>query len=460
MKISLRRVLLVVSYLLSGCASLRTPWLAPAVPPPGQWNTVTAAVPGERAAWWQNFADPPLDALVEQALRRNNDFAAAALRVRRAQLQAGLADTNRGPSVALGAGVASTHRFDPAATIYASGVTAALSYEADLWGKLASQRAAAHWEAEATAADCQAFGLSLVATAARLYWQLGYLNQRLALAAADIEDAQKTLALARAKHKAGAVSALNVAQAEASLSSQQALRSAAVQQRVETRHALALLLNQAPGAAVVEPAAWSDAPLPAVGADLPAAVLARRPDLHAAELRLRETLAQVDITRASFYPNLSLTGTLGTASAALLSLLSNPAATLGAGLSLPFIQRNTMELSIRVSETAYEEAAIHYRQRLYTALAEVENSLSARTNLIAEEAALRQAMVQAGRAESIARSRFKAGSTDIQPWLNAQAAARNAARAVLGNRWQQLNNQAKLYNALGLGAGAAAVTCG
>jgi NodT family efflux transporter outer membrane factor (OMF) lipoprotein len=455
-----RYLILAAFVTLAGCGSMQTPWKAPEVSVPEKWSAVTDPSIKESESWWKNFDDPQLDALVDQALHANNDFAAAAIRVRRAQLQAGLVDTNRTPSVTVGASTVTTHTFDPSATSHSSGASAALSFELDLWGKLASQRDAAHWEAQATEADCRAFALSLVGSTTRLYWQLAYLNQLLALNASDIEYAQQTLALVRAKYAAGAVSALNTAQAELDLATQEAGRTQLVQQRVEARNALAILLNQPPESDVAEPPELSKAPLPSVSAGIPAEILANRPDLHAAELRLRESLVNVDVTRTSFYPTFTLTGSLGTASTTLVNLLRNPIATLGAGLSLPFVQWNTMQLSVRVSQTQYEEAVVNYRQRLYTALAEVENSLSARTQMVAEEEKLRLAVTQAQRAESIARFRFKSGFTDLQQWLYAQSSLRNAERSLILNRLNQLNNMVNLYKALGLGAASNPIGCG
>jgi len=248
-------------------------------------------------------------------------------------------------------------------------------------------------------------------------------------------------------------------QAELNLSTQEAARTQLVQQRVETRHALALLLNQPPETDVIEPTAFNQAALPEVAAGLPAEMLANRPDLYSAERRLRASLANVDYTRTYFYPTFSLTGALGTSSSTLLNLLQNPAAVLGVGLSLPFVQWNTTQLAIRVSENQYEEAVINYRQRLYSALAEVEGSLSGRAQLLAAAEKLELAMGQARRAESIAETRYKAGMTDIQLWLDAQARRRSIERSLLLNRYNQLNTQATLYRALGLGAGSELVRC-
>ncbi|MFZ2269707.1 MAG: efflux transporter outer membrane subunit [Azonexus sp.] len=455
----MKRFLLASLLLLSGCSSLSRPAPDPELQVPARWATVTTGALQAPETWWTNFADPQLNALIEQALSRNNDFATAALRVRRAQLQAAQVDTNRTPNLAVGASASKTHTFDPAATFKASGVNAGLSFELDLWGKLASQRAAARLEAEASEADCRAFAISLLGTTSQLYWQLAYLNQLLALSAADIDYAQRTLTLTRARHTAGAVSGLNTVQAELNLSTQEAARTQLVQQRVETQHALALLLNQPPETAVIEPTGFNTAPLPEVAAGLPAEMLANRPDLHSAERRLRASLANVDYTRAYFYPTFSLTGNLGTSSNTLLNLLQNPAATLGVGLSLPFVQWNTTQLAIRVSENQYEEAVINYRQRLYSALAEVEGSLSGRSQLLAAAEKLELAMDQARRAERIAESRYQAGMTDVQLWLDAQARLRSVERSVLLNRYNQLNTQATLYRALGLGAGSELVRC-
>jgi NodT family efflux transporter outer membrane factor (OMF) lipoprotein len=409
--------------------------------------------------WWKSFNDAQLDVLIERALRSNNDLAVAATRVRRAQLIAGLVDTNRTPSVSVAAAAGIARSFDPSATARSSGVSATMAFEPDPWGKLTSQRAAATWEAEATGADCRAFAAALPVTTARLYWRVAFLNQVLALSEADIAYAQKALEVVRAKHEAGAVSALGASQAQLYLANLEAGHTQLLQQRVEARHALAILFNQPPQSAVEERPGLPEEALPAIAPGLPAAVLANRPDLHAAELRLRAALANVDFTRTSFYPSLTLTGSLSTASTALLSFLKNPLLTLGAGVALPFVQWNTMDLSIRVSETQYEETVVNFRQRLYVALKEVEDGLSARTQLQAEADKLASALTHARRAESIAQSRYVAGATEAQLWFDAQQFLRNAERSLAANRLNQLDNQAILYQALGLAGRAEGAEC-
>jgi len=445
--------------LMTGCSSVTKFEPLQDVSIPETWSEASGVSIQKDEPWWKEFNDPLLDTLIDQALQTNSDFAVAVIRVRRARLQAGLADTNLTPAVVIGANAGITKTLDPETTTKSSGVTSSISYEIDLWGKLANLREAANLELEATEDDCHVFALSLLGTTTRLYWQVAYLNRLLKLSDSDIESAEKARTLTRARFDAGAVSDLNNVQAELNLYNQQALRSQLVQQRVEARHALALLLNKPPQSDVPDPAGLPDAPMPPVAAGIPADVLSRRPDMHAAELRLRGALVNVEIARTSFYPTFSLTGTLGTVSTELTNLSQNPVATLGAGLSLPFVQWNTTQLTIAVSKSQYEEAVVNYRQRLYTALTEVEDSLSARTQLQAQEVKLNFAKTQALRAERIAHTRFDEGFTDILQWLDAQASLRSAERAFILNRLNQLNNQVNLYKALGLGASSNLVQC-
>lgn len=446
---------LAVAMALGGCTLFQPERRAQrSLEVPGAWQqpqpgtaSAAAAFP---ARWWRAFNDPQLDALIDDALRTNNNLAAAGIRVQRAQLQAGLANTNLTPSVV---GQTSTGRsYDlkrggVAGSSSTSLVT--LSYELDLWGRLAAQRSAADWELKATESDRQATALSLVGTTAGLYWQVGYLNQRIVLSEAGMEDARRILALVRAKYAAGAVSGLDVAQAGQNLASQEAAHTQLLQQRVEARNALAILFDRPPEIAAQEPSQLPNIVLPTIDAGLPASLLSRRPDLRAAEQRLRGSLANVDATRTSFYPALSLTGSLGTSSTALGELLKNPVATLGAGLALPFLQWNTARLTVAVSQTQYEEAVLGFRQSLYTALSEVENTLSSRTQLRDESEKLVVALLQAQRAETLSEVRYRAGATALQPVLDAKDRRRSAEISLALNRLNQLNATMTLYKALG-----------
>jgi len=452
--IAFRLTAAVMAVLLAAGCATPTPFQTPATRIPAQYSQAGATAPtASRVSsdpWWAHFGDAELTRLVALALERNNNLAAATIRVRQAQLLAGLADANLRPRASGSLSTNASRRLTGnATTSQSSSASLGASYEVDLWNRLGSQRDVAQWEAQATAQDREATALALVGTTAQLYWQLGYLNQRLAASEESISYAQKTYDLVQVQYRAGAVSGLEAAEAQQSLASQQASRSQLLQQAVEAKTALALLFDGPPSETYANPLTLPAAVLPPVAAGLPADLLGRRPDLRAAELRLRESFTTIDVTRTSYYPSLSLTGSLGSSSAGLLTLLSNPVAALGAGLTLPFLQRTQMKLDIQVSEAQYEENVVAFRQTLYTALGDVENALSARQQFSEQAALLAQSLAAAQQAERLYELRYRAGSTALKSWLDAQEKRRAAEIAVTENRLNRLINHAALYQALG-----------
>ncbi len=441
---------LALALLLAGCANTTQEPPLPAAPAAWQHGGTRAEAQQPPAAWWGRFNDAQLSSLIDDALQSNNNLAAAGIRVRRAQLQAGLANTNLLPGAS---GQIDTARsFDlkrGGVAGNASSTQVALSYELDLWGRLAAQRSAADWELQATAADREATALALVGTTAELYWKVGYLNRRIALSALGMEDARRILALVQARYDAGAVSGLDMAQARQNLASQEAAHTQLLQQRVEARNALAILFDRPPQSAAAEPASLPAGALPQIEPGLPASLLGRRPDLRAAEKRLRAGIANVEVTRTSFYPRLSLTATFGASSQALGQVLRNPVGTLGAGLAMPLLEWNTARLRTRVSESEYEESVLRFRDALHTALAEVENALSSRTQLRDESEKLVVALAEAERAERLSEVRYRAGATALQPVLDAKDKRRAAEVSLAQNRMNQLNATMTLYKALG-----------
>lgn len=447
----LKPLSLLVALALGGCSSLlSTPYERPALNVPASWQQASEQQASNGQAWWKAFADPELDRLIEAALTRNNDIGTALLNVRRARLQAGLTRDDQFPQLSSGMNVDRTRSLGSSgSTAHSYSLTGSVSWEADLWNRLGSATDAAELEALATEQDYAATRLSLAGTVASLYWQIGYLNERLSASDASIDYARQTLQLVQVQYEAGQASALELAESRQSLETQLASEVDLRQQRVEQRNALAVLFDGAAPANLAELQSLQGSVLPAVGADLPASLLARRPDLRAAELRLRSSLKSADATRASYYPTLSLTGTLGYSSAALSNLLQNPVGTLGASLALPFLQWNQMKLNVAVSKTDYELAVTDFRQSLYQALADVENGLAGRQHYAEQQSMRSRALDAASEAERIYRIRYESGAVDLQSWLSAQETRRTAQITLSENRLNQLLNAATLYQALG-----------
>jgi len=404
-------------------------------------------------AWWQGFADPRLDRLVERVLDGNTDMASAGLKLERARAQAGLAGAELWPQASGSASANGSRRID-AGDDWSRNHSASVSlgWELDLWGKLRGQRDIARWEAQATAQDLQNTVLSLIGQSCELYWQLAYLNQAIASGQANLERLERTATLVQSQFDAGAVSRLEVRQARQNIESQHAAQAQLEQQRVETRNALTVLLDGQPWPLADEPQDLLVTHSPAVAEGLPAELLARRPDLRAAELRLRQSLANIKVTATSYYPNLSLTGSVGSSAPSLGDVLRNPVATLGAGLSLPFLKFRQMQLNIDSADLSYQIAANDFRKTLHTALSEVDNALSARERLAEQVAAAQASHDEAVEIARLYEVRYRAGATDLRTWLEAQQTRRNAELSLAQARRSQLVNDVTLYKALGGGA--------
>lgn len=438
--------------------------------PPGESASVRVAITGNSLApaadtgpgndvranpWSKTFADARLDRLIETVLRVNSDLVAAGLRVQRARLLAGLAEYASGPQFD---GNLSSSATEPltgnAANQRSSSVRVAVNYEIDLWGKLSAQRAVAEWQARASTQDLQSTAMLLIADTCSLYWTLGALNWRITQGSASLTQVARTLTLVQAQFAAGAVSRVEVREAEQQLYRQQAAQSLLRQSRVQTRNALGLLLDGQSWPQDAEPPNLEGAHSQAPAAGLPAQLLGRRPDLRAAQLRLRAASASVELARSSYYPALSLTGALGSSSASLLDVLQNPVATLGAGLTLPFLHWQELRLNTALARVDHALAINDFRKLLYGALAEVDNALSARSELLLQLAALDAARAAAVQLEVLYEVRYRAGAAPLRIWLDAQESRRNADLALTDARLRLLQNDATLYLALGGASGA------
>ena len=442
---------------LVGCAAVvKTPYQTPVVQTPTQFQYDKATAQQRQQAiytdqWWTLFGDTQLNQLVDAVLAKNADLAVAGMTLKQARLQAELAENQQKPRVS--STVSTGHQFDlNSGNDSSSGLSlgAGLSYEVDLFGKLARQTEAKRWEALATEQDLQATAQSLIGTTAKLYWQLAYYNESRITAEQSLATSQKLYDLVKVQYQAGAVSGLDLTQAEQSVQSQKASLSQIQQSLVETRTAIAVLLHiPVQQLSVDEPQRLPRLALPSIAAGLPADILSRRPDLKAAELRLRESLATKDATTASYYPSISLTGNLGSTSTSLTQLLKNPALTLGASLSLPFLQYNDMKRDLAISQLDYEKAIVQYRQTLYQAFADVENALSARTELSQQVQLQQRNLELAEKVERLTQVRYRYGAVALKTLLDQQETTRTARLTLVSTKQSQYNAYVTLMQALG-----------
>ncbi len=435
--------------LVSGCSSMRTEYQAPEVQVPNNWQQVHVADDVSIDPWWLAFNDPSLTSYINKVLQENNDLEVATLTLKKARLQLGLAKDELFPTFSSSTSAQVQKWLDTGESSDSYSTNLSVGYELDLWGKVSADIDQAKWAAMASKEDREATAQSLVATTASLYWQIGYLKQRLQLSQNNIDDAQQTLKLIQKQYELGAVDQLDVLEAKSSLASLQAQQSEFEQSLLEANNAFSILFNQPPQNMSDNIRMLPDGSIPSLNVGVPADLLIRRPDVKAAIYDVKSALANKDAADLDYLPELTLTGALGGSSEALKDLLSNPLGTLGADITLPFLQWNEMRNNKAIASVEYQTAIVNYRQVLYTAFQDVENALSAREKLMYQSARLQEQYDAASAAEKIYAARYQYGSTSIMDYLNAQESTRNAQASLLENRYNQFITQVTLYQSLG-----------
>ncbi len=449
---------LVALAALGGCASLQMPSAPPAPSPvPAAWSTTTppSSAAAALAQWWRRFDDPVLPTLVEQTLAGSTDIAAAQARLRQARAQRDLTAANRGVSIS-GSGSAQASRSEGSASAerYAAGIDA--RWEADLWGGSAAGLRAAEATAEASAVTLEGTRVAVAAEVALNLLQLRGTQARLANARQNLASQQQTLQIVQWRAEAGLVTQLDVEQAKTAVEQTRAQIPALEASAGQAMNALAVLTGQAPGALAGTLQARTPALAPTTPPDLalalPAEVLRQRPDMRAAELRLRAAAARVDQADAERLPSLSLNGSIGLNALSLSGLGSAPAAaSLLAGIGVPLFDGGRIRAQVRQQEAARDEAEVDYRATLLAALQEVEDALvalrSTREQLAAQQAAAGSAL----KAAQIAEQRYRSGLVDFQNVLQSQRTLLSAQDSATATATTLATQHVRLYKALGGG---------
>ena len=451
--------LLVVSSLaLAGCATKLTPYdksyietnVAKPTTPISFEHSLKSGDYSTPTNWWTAFNDPALNQLIEKVLEKNQNLAQAGLKLERARLNAKLTATDAKPIFSGNTSAAENAKLEDWSDGNSSGnfsISSSVSYQLDLWGKLRAAQDIANWEISATEGDLQATRLTLIGSAMEYYWQIAYLHERIKNTNSSIAYAQKILKIVQTQYRNGAVSGIELAEAEQNMHTQIANKAALEQDLIEQRAALAILLDGEKWQDEANAIPYYKYSEIAVG--IPADLLTRRPDMRAAELRLKGSFASADIARLKMYPDISLTGSLGSSSDELIKVLNNPALSLGLGATMPFLNARQNELNSQISTKDYEIGVTQYRQTLLQSFVDVDNALSNGQKLKIQSDRYKLNLDAAKRSETRYKVRYNEGAVALRVWLDAQEKLRSAQLSYDNIRLQQLINRATLYQALG-----------
>jgi NodT family efflux transporter outer membrane factor (OMF) lipoprotein len=438
---------------------------APDTPTPTNWTaelnnglTPATASPETMSRWWTRLNDPILSDLMEQARTNNLDVRQAEARLRQARAQRGAAKADLFPTLEASASGARTQSSEmngerTASSLFKNGLDA--SWQLDLFGKKRRAIEASDATMQASQEDLNNVMVSLFAEVALSYVEVREYQLRLSLTESNLATRTETYDITRWRREAGLTTQLDEEQARLSLEQARADIPSLKTSLVESRHRLAVLLGQTPGALNGILAEARPIPVPPIemAVGVPADVLRQRPDVRSAERKLAAQTAQIGVAKAAQYPSFTLFGSIGLESLTLDNLYSSGARTAQAAANgvWTLFDFGRIRRNIEVRTALQEEALGAYESTVLTALENVENALVAYSN----EQTRRKSLIQAAKAGEaafdLARDQYSSGLVDFQTVLDAQRSLLTAQDELASSDSKVTSNLIQLYKALGGG---------
>ena len=413
-----------------------------------------------RGDWWTLLGDEQLNQLEEQLEHSNPTLQAAAEAYTQARDLAAEAESQLYPQ--LGAQALVSDNRQSAHHLFSSGpgpkeeasnlIGAAASWEPDFWHAIRNSAHAQKRLAQASGADLAAVTLSLEAELANDYIALRGLDAELKVLRQSIVAYQKAVEVARLRAEGKIASGLDLARALSQLEAAQAQDTDTQLQRDLMQHAIAVLAGAMPSSFSIAPAIEFALMPPQIPAGMPSELLQRRPDIASAERQMAAANASIGVSRAAFYPNVTLSGIAGFEDNAFrLADLPNSLWSVGAGAMLPLFEGGLRRAELQRSWSQYAQTRDNYRATVLAAFQEVEDGLSRTQRLATEVMQQREASNQALQALSISTMLYEAGLDNYLSVAVAQVQTLAAQTTEVQLLTRQIQGAVSLIRALGGG---------
>lgn len=329
-------------------------------------------------------------------------------------------------------------------------LSAQLTWEIDIWGRLTDETRGAYRDAKASLADYDQTRLNVAGAVARGWFALIEARQQRELADRDVDARRRNLTATERRYQAGVASSLDVRLARSALGSSEANLAFRQQAEKETARQLETLLGRYPGAEL-EATPQLPALGPLQGAGAPGDILERRPDLVAAEARMEAAGLRSRAAKKAILPRLTLSSNISTSGPDLSDVMDPErlAGNIAAGLFAPLFQGGRIRANASRADAAAEAALSTYAQTALDAWRAAENAIYAESALAAREAALKIAYEEAAEAEELTERRYQSGAASFFNLLDAQTRRIASEGQYIAARRERLTNRVDLYLAIG-----------
>ncbi len=447
--------ILVVTAVLSGCSMIPN-YERPAAPVAAEYPGVAAsqALPAAADIAWSDFvAEQRLKRLIELALANNRDLRVALLNVEQSRAQYRITRSSSFPSVDAGGGFTRQRAAGFTADQWSASV-GTTAYEIDLFGRVRSLNEEALERYFATEEAQRSAQISLVAEVAIQYFALRQAEEQLLLAQQTLAAVEESYSLNKATTEAGATSELDLRTAEGQVQIAKINVLTYERERAQAHNALVLLIGQDLPPDLVAPNAFNDNRMLAdVPAGLPSALVQRRPDILAAEHTLKAANANIGAARAAFFPSISFTGSIGSASSQLGDLFSSGTGiwSFAPQISVPIFTAGQLRASLDVAQVSERIEVANYEKAIQVAFREVSDALIANSSY-ATEIETEAALINTQQIRfDLANARYRQGEDSYLNVLSAQQDLYSAQQGLLQAQYNKLASQISLYKALGGG---------
>ena len=453
--------------MLSAC-TLSPDYQRPELSTPAQFKQAegwTQANPSDaiaRGAWWEIYDDAQLNGLIEELNRSNQTVAQYEAQYRQAQALVRSSRSALFPSLDLttsknrsaqGTGSSSSSLSNNSSGIRNTyNAQLGVSWEIDLWGKLRDTLNANAASAEASLADMAAIRLSQQSELVQNYLQLRVIDEQKRLLEATVAAYERSLKMNQNQYRAGVAGPDAVAQARTQLKTTQADLIDLAWQRAQYENAIAVLMGKAPADFAL--AASNDIPaLPQIPVTLPSQLLERRPDIASAERKVMAANSNIGVSRAAYFPDLSLSMSGGYSSSSFKNWIELPNRywSVGPQLALNLFDAGKRSAEVDRTVAVYDQTVAQYRQTVLDGFKEVENYL-VQLKVYGDEAVVRQEALEAARESlRLTENQYKAGLIGYLDVVNVQTTALSNERSVLTLLQGRLVASVQLIAALGGG---------
>lgn len=401
--------------------------------------------------WWLEYNDETLNMLIEKGLENNKDLIKSAININRALYQANLIGTDLLPSFSgeMSSSASKNIKEGSSSTVnHSSGLN--VSYEIDLWRKMADAKDAKEWEYKATVEDYETARLTLINNIINTYFSIIYLENYIEVNREVVKSYEEIDKIVENKLKYGTADVLEKKESEREVLKSRNDLISYEKQKKENETLLKNLLNLSPEEEIeIESKNIMNVKNIGVDMDIPMSVIGNRPDVKAYEYRFKSAFKDAEAEEKQLYPNITLSSSLNYENRKIKDTFNTPIGFGSVNINLPFLNWNEVKWNVKISKVDYEEAKENFEQSITSALNEIDYNYfiyeKEKTNFENLQKIYEYDKTIAKNYEN----KYNYGKSELKDWLNALNTEALSKLSLIASKYNLIQDENKIYQSMG-----------